>query len=28
MVAERAADLIIGKGTLPADHSEFYIHGK
>ena len=28
MVAERAADLIIGKGTLPADHTEFYIHGK
>jgi choline dehydrogenase len=28
MVAERAADLIIGKGTLPADHSEFYIHSK
>jgi choline dehydrogenase len=28
MVAERAADLIIGKGTLPADSSEFYIHGK
>ena len=28
MVAERAADLIIGKGTLPADKSEFYVHGK
>ena len=28
MVAERAADLIIGKGTLPADKTEFYIHGK
>ncbi|MFM8620584.1 MAG: choline dehydrogenase [Candidatus Nanopelagicaceae bacterium] len=28
MVAERAADLIIGKGTLPADNAEFYIHGK
>ena len=28
MVAERAADLIIGKGTLPADNSEFYVHGK
>ena len=28
MVAERAADLIIGKGTLPADHTEYYVHGK
>jgi choline dehydrogenase len=28
MVAERAADLIIGKGMLPADHTEFYVHGK
>ncbi len=28
MVAERAADLIIGKGTLPADHTEFYKHKK
>ena len=26
MVAERAADLIIGKGTLPPDHTEFYQH--
>lgn len=28
MVAERAADLIIGKGTLPPDNSEYYVHGK
>jgi len=28
MVAERAADLIIGKGTLPAEHTEYYVHGK
>jgi choline dehydrogenase len=28
MVAERAADLIIGKGTLAPDHTEFYRHAK
>ena len=26
MVAERAADLILGNATLPADNSEYYVH--
>ena len=26
MVAERAADLILGNATLPPDNSEYYVH--